>query len=165
MRAIVLGAGASYGASDNHNGIPCPLVDRVLETASRLGLTDQAYGEAFWDRFEAEVRAAGGDLQEARARRGMEANEHLGALKGFVQQQLGVSPDEYLTTRVDFERVMGLVEGEVLGAHELLRLYGGDTGQPGPADVLDQQLHLTLCGSLVATTTDIQCAYHGALAR
>jgi hypothetical protein len=42
MRAIVLGAGASYGASDDH-GIRCPMVDGVFRTAALLGLFDGTY--------------------------------------------------------------------------------------------------------------------------
>lgn len=165
MRVVILGAGASHGASQNH-GLACPLVDGVFKTASFLGLTNATYADDWQRRFEEDVRAAGGDPRRIERLHAGRTMVHLGAIKGFVKQQLLVAPEDYPTVAIDLERVMGLVEGEVLGYHELLNTQGG---QPellaSPADVLEQQLYLLLCGSLIATTKDISCSHHESLAQ
>jgi hypothetical protein len=69
-------------------------------------------------RFDDEVLQAGGDPRRIAEVRASRSTEHLGA-QGFVQQQLLIGPDQYHDTPVDLERVMALVESEVLGFHEL----------------------------------------------
>ncbi len=47
MRVVVLGAGASHGASANA-GASCPLVGGFFATAKKLGLLDAEFGRDFW---------------------------------------------------------------------------------------------------------------------
>ena len=165
MKAIVLEAGASYGAQTDH-GVRPPLVNQVLQVAARLGILDPGYAEDWWNEFEEELEEHGTNLRRVEEVLGNPSRgDHVGMLRGFVEQQLFVRSDDYLSTPVDFESVMSLVEGEVLGMHGLLKVQQMSPKKPTPADMLEQQLHLALCGSLVATTDRVVCPYHVALAK
>lgn len=164
MKALVLGAGASFGSSDHHRVKP-PMVSAVLSSAARLGVLDTHRTDEWWEEFETELRESGGDPDKLREMYDFdEAPEHLSALKGFVKQQMMVPPERLASEPVDFEVVMGLVEGEVLGYHGLLQRRRARPDLPGPADVLEQQLYLVLCGTLVEATKGIQCRYHDEIA-
>ena len=80
--------------------------------------------------------------------------------KHFVAEQLGVQPAEYTAKRVDFETVFGLMESALIGHHGLLKEMGERPSGPTGVDVLEQQFHLVLCGTLLAATRTVNCAHH-----
>ena len=101
MRVVVLGAGASHGAS-SHVGVPCPLVGGFFEAAMRHGLFDQELLDNGMAKLKREIEQAGGDPERFRALgMDLEKGRHLEILKEFVREQLGVTPDEYLNRPID----------------------------------------------------------------
>ena len=166
MRVVILGAGASHGASIPGEVLP-PLVNQFFAVADHLGLLREDYGKEALDRLRAEIERTGGDFARAQEAVGVpEFMGHLFALKEFVKEQLDVKPDEYQTTGVDIERLMALAEGELLGRHAVARLTGPRRDRPVPtaADKLEEHLHFVICGALLGTTRDAVCEYHVALA-
>ena len=124
MRVVILGAGASHGASIPGEVLP-PLVNQFFAVADHLGLLREDYGKEALDRLRAEIERTGGDFARAQEAVGVpEFMGHLFALKEFVKEQLDVKPDEYQTTGVDIERLMALAEGELLGRHAVAREQG-----------------------------------------
>lgn len=163
MRMIVLGAGASFGRTDGLEIKP-PLTSQFFSKARELGL----FAEEIYERWaESLPDQVGRSLDQlVRAVPALDPGDnagHLAVLKGFVSQQLGIEPEEYSNTPLDIERLMGLIEGELLGYHGFLRLHGRVPQFPGPSDVLQQQLYLILCGTLIATTAGT-CSRHELLA-
>lgn len=163
VKLIVLGAGASFGASRN-GGLPCPLVNQILATAANAGITGSKYA----DRANAELDAELGKLGKSQAEIAQilglpQQKDHLDVLRAFVKEQLGISEAQYQDP-LDFEKLFALVEAQLLGYHGLLKLAGVTPKGPSSSDVLEMQFMLVLCGSILATTRDVQCEYHAALA-
>ena len=164
MKVVVLGAGASFGASE-HGGVPCPVVDRVLAAASQAGIFSDPVPDRVMSELDKELREAGTSLEEFRSKVHLPEYEgHLAAFKGLVSEQLGVAPNLYETVPVDFELLFGLLESALLGFHGLMKELGRRPEGPVAVNVMEQQFHLVLCGTLMAATRDIHCAYHRRLA-
>jgi hypothetical protein len=162
MRVVVLGAGASFGSS-HWQVARAPLVDRFFSVADDHGLLDTAFAEGHMEDLKGEVARTGGDWSVLERFMGGPLEGHLAALKSFVHEQLGVPPDNLSTAPVNIERLFGLIEAELLGrvGYDLLR---GAPPTTSPPDVLEQQLYLVICGTLIASTNDVRCDYHRALA-
>lgn len=164
MRAVILGAGASHGRGGG-GALRPPLTHQFFQLGVKLGLFDKSIGANLEQEIADEV---GISIEELRRRTEPVLDlgpdpSHLSVLKAFVEEQMGVSWSEYPTCPIDIERLLGLIEGELLGYHGLLHLAGKVPLGPGSADVLQQQLYLILCGTLVATASS-SCPYHAALA-
>lgn len=167
MRAVVLGAGASFGRADP-GAVKPPLVDDFFRAALNIGIFE---ADRLPD-WQADLVQDVGVSWEELVRRVPQLEDvndpaagHLSVLQAFVDEQLGISTDSYDRLPIDIERLMGLIEGELLGYHGMLRL-SGDTPQlmSSPADVLQQQLYLVLCGTLIETTQGT-CPYHYSLVK
>lgn len=161
MKAVILGAGASYGASRN-GGFPCPLVTGILGAAVAAGLTSEDYSGA---PTSDNIAAGGPDPNIVAQVTGVEYVSHLDKLKKFVEEQFGLSEDSYARSTIDFEKLFALVEAELLGYHGLLQLTGAPKRVASPSDVLEMQFMLVLCGSIIAATRDLTCDHHDRLAR
>jgi hypothetical protein len=165
MRLVVLGAGASYGATRS-NPVPTPMVNWFFDAAQRLGLMNGEYGVKEWRKLEKEVSDAGGDIRRAYPDYDPTVGtQHLAVLKGFLHQQIYIPTDDYIDRPIDIERVMGLIEGEQLGYHEMRRINQSFSHTPAPGDVLEGQLYFVLCATLVAATRGLACPYHAAIAK
>ncbi len=162
MRVIVLGAGASYGAS-NWNVVRPPLVDRFFSAAAAHGLLQSAFGRDQMENLKRTVHETGGDWSNVEKSVGGTFQGHLATLKALVQEQLGVTPDELDTKPVNIERLFGLIEAELLGRVGFQR-YRGAPSEKSFADALEQQLYLVICGTLIASTSGIDCEHHRKLA-
>lgn len=164
MRVFVLGAGASYGRGGDHSLAP-PLTGDFFNRAARLGLFNEEIFTRWQEWLEAETGLTLSDLAERVPHLDAGSDPgHLAVLKAFVEEQMDVAPGDYESVPLDIERLLGLIEGELLGYHGLLDLRGVVPQGPGPADVLMQQCYLILCGTLVATTAG-SCPLHEELAR
>jgi|GEM_PF-6029513 len=165
-RIVVLGAGASYGATQDRP-VPCPLVNWFFDAAERLGLVQRAFAGLTPDTMEAEIQAAGGDIRGVVPDwNASKQGAHLDALLGLVHEQLGIAPRSYLDLPIDVERIMGLIEAELLGVHSMRRLTGEQTTLMGsPADHLEQQMYFIICGVLVKAAGKLGCPNHDAIAR
>jgi hypothetical protein len=164
MRTVVLGAGASYGASKNA-GFPCPLVSGILSTAQKAGLTSATYGEAADSQLESELLSEGTSLEAVHKALGSPPRvDHLYALRAFVEEQFGLTESTY-DLGVDFERLFSMVEAELLGYHGLLKHLGKPPKGPSAPDVLEMQFMLVLCGSILAALRDVRCTHHDAIAQ
>jgi hypothetical protein len=163
MRLVLLGAGASYGASRYGSCRP-PLVTGILPSAVELGLFSPTFATKQHEAVLARLRAAGanGEMLERFA---AASEQHLFVLTSFIEQQFGVLPDSYGTASLDFERLLALTESELLGYHALLRFARQTPRAARPPDVLDLQIKLVLCGTLIAATRDLRCDFHDVLAR
>lgn len=164
MRVFVLGAGASYGR-DGSGPITPPLVDDFLGKAEAIGLFDEGRLPDWRKDLE---EKSGLSWQQIVDRvpafeRGADGG-HLAVLQSFIREQLGISPGGYASQPINIERLMGLIEGELLGVHGLMKLEGDQPSTvPTSADVLQQQLYLAICGTLVETTQG-DCDFHWKLA-
>lgn len=163
MRLIVLGAGASYGAS-NWNVIRPPLVDRFFSAAAAHGLLKSAYGREQMESLKRTVEETGGKWSNVEQAVGGSFQGHLVTLKALVKEQLGIEPDDLATKPVNIERLFGLIEAELLGRVGFQR-YSGGPPEKSFADALEQQLYLVICGTLVSSTSGIDCAHHKKLAQ
>lgn len=162
MRVIVLGAGASFGASNWHAVRP-PLVDHFFSAAAVHGLLKSVFGRDQMESLKRTVHETGGNWSNVEQAVGGTFQGHLQALKVLVQEQLGVAPDELESKPVNIERLFGLIEAELLGRVGFHR-YRGTTPERSFADVLEQQLYLVICGTLIASTSGINCEHHKKLA-
>lgn len=165
MKAIVLGAGASYGAS-HYSDVRSPMVNGILSTASLLGLVDPEYAKDHNALLRAEFCAQGANMDIFDSLLSApDDGSHLIVLREFVKEQFGVNPEQYETHPIDFERLFALVEAELLGYHGVLKLTAQSLRGPSPADVLEMQTMFVLCGSILGSTRDLTCEYHDKLAR
>jgi hypothetical protein len=164
MKAVVLGAGASFGASANA-GVRCPLVNGIVATAAKVGLFANDYASASDVATENELRATGASIQKVREVLQSKEGGHLVVLQNFIFEQLGIELGDYANASIDFEKLFALVEAELLGYHGLQKLSRQPRTGPGSADVLEMQLMLILCGSILCAIRGLSCEFHEALAR
>src|SRR5437016_1210129 len=121
-KVVVLGAGASHGATHARK-VRCPLVNGFFEAAQNLGLLEERFANFDLRQMEKEIAAGGGEVRRAFPNWDSYADgTHLQMLMHLVQEQLDISPREYVGRAIDVERIMGLVEGELLHAHTIRRL-------------------------------------------
>jgi hypothetical protein len=165
MKAILLGAGASFGAS-RYDAFPAPLVTGILPAAVKLGLFDPTYAKKRHEAFVEYVRSTKATPEAIEGLVASNAgDQHLLVLAQFIEQQFGVRPEQYDTAQIDFEKVFALTEAELLGHHSLLRYHSQAPTKASPPDVLDMQIKLVLCGTLIAATRGLGCHYHDVIAR
>jgi hypothetical protein len=144
--------------------VRCPLVNDILSTAYSVGLVDPNFA-AKADAATADLmQQTGSDMKAIDDFRDMPHESHLAILRRFVEEQLGIAPSELATASIDFEKLFSLIEAELLGIHGLGRLIGSVGSGVSPADVLEMQFMLVLCGSIIAATRDLECDYHNAIA-
>ena len=162
-RCVILGAGASYGAS-KQGALRCPLVTGILPSAQALGLFEPGFAAARHAKLRAALLAAGATPDTLPAAM-LDDDQHLEVLTTFIRTHFGVEPKDFGTKLVDFERLFALTEAELLGWHGLLRAKGKRPISASPSDVLGMQIRLVLCGTLIAATGDLRCDYHDVIAR
>src|SRR5688572_14714214 len=164
MKAAVFGAGASYGAS-RHGDFPPPLVTGILPSAVKLGLFDPTYAESRHLAFIQYLRDSGANDEAIdRLASSGASKQHLQVLTEFIFQHFDARPPDYATVRIDFERLFALTEAELLGYHAILRHHLMHPQEAAQADVLDLQIRLVLCGTLIAATRDVRCDFHNRVA-
>jgi hypothetical protein len=139
-------------------------VSGVLSTAVRAGIISGKYASKAIARAIPQLKKSGANPQALKALQELRPDDHLGALKGFVQEQFGIAPNAYGDSNVDFEKLFALVDAELLGYHGLLHLRGEIPHGPSSSDVLEMEFMLVLCGSIVAATRNLTCDYHDRMA-
>ena len=163
MKLVLLGAGASYGAS-RYGEIRPPLVTGILPAAHELGMFSGGYATARHDAFTQQLREARAKAEMINEHASVR-DQHLQILTAFIEEQFDAIPAGYIDAQIDFERLFALTEAELLGHHALIRHKRTVPSSPAGPDVLDLQMKLVLCGTLVAATRDVRCDYHDVLAR
>lgn len=162
-QTFVLGAGASFGATA-HLAVPCPMVSQVISAAARIGLLDGHYAAESNKQLKNRLARSGAEFGRLK-KLGLTLPEggHLALLKEFINEQFGIKERDLTESPIDFELLMGLADAELLGWHAHHRSRGEIPLLPTDGDRLEQQVHLTLCGSLIHTTADLRCPLHQAL--